>query len=208
MDTALRALERVRAQPGSVKAIWHPLGFMDLELSSDGRTTTRIHIWAGFPPASDVAALTVHRHDWHLESLVLCGAVRNTVFDVADDETGGDRVYTIEYDGDVNRLIASGRVVRTCVAGVDEIQAGQSYALEAGLFHELTLPGSGVTATVVQAVCDPSLRNELLGPVGGRDVYVTRRSSCDPESVRLAVEAVLLAARGVSGYNRVTRSAS
>jgi hypothetical protein len=195
MDTALRTLEQMREAPINLKAVWHPLGFIDIDLFSDGTTSLRIHIWPGLPRGRDVAPLTVHRHDWHLDSVVLCGCVRNTVFDVADDARGTHRVFGIEYDGDVNRLVASNRLVRTRLASVDEVHSGQSYSLEAGRFHELTLPDAGVTASIVRAVRAADVRNELLGPITGQNVYITRRLPCDPESLRRAIDAVLIYAR-------------
>ena len=189
----------VRRQPAAWKAVWHPLGFMDIELFANQAEFLRLHIWSEVAGSYRSSGLSIHKHDWSMSSQVLCGVVENRIYDVLTDRPPTHRIYRIEYSGEVNQLQATDRVVRCELRESEKVQAGATYTLAPDTFHDIAPPLiHSTTATLVKGIRHPSVRNEVLGPLDAHELYETERVLCDPASVREAIDLVIAARRSLT----------
>ncbi|MCI0540871.1 MAG: nucleoside 2-deoxyribosyltransferase [Verrucomicrobiales bacterium] len=184
-------LEDMRNCPGHWRAVWHPLGFIDIELFADLFDSLRVHIWSKLHGAYRSSGLTIHKHDWSMWSHVICGQVENRTFEVLSDGLPTHRVYRIEYNGTANRLQATGEKVRCAVRDSALFKKGTTYTLAPGVFHEVATSADETTATLVRGIRHTGFHNEILGNLGAADSYETERVPCDESSLRKAVELVL-----------------
>jgi hypothetical protein len=188
---AIKILEQIHAQPSSVPAVWHPLGFIDLEVSRASTRFTRIHIWSDLAGEYMRASVRIHKHDWRMRSFVICGSLRNRIYSLTSNDTPTHHVYAIDYNNDVNFLRRTDRVVSARVNRSEFLRRDVWYGLDEGVFHDIEVDRDGTTATLVQGVRQPLFENEVLGELDGPEVYVTARIACDAASVRAAVSLVL-----------------
>jgi hypothetical protein len=191
--TLVETLLTIHRRPEDVAAVWHPLGFMDLELHRSGRRTLRVHVWS--PVRGDYRGVgwTIHAHDWLLKSHVLAGALDNEVFVVAPSAAPTHQVYAIEYRGRANVLRPTGRMVACRLERRQRVTQGECYGLAAGVFHRTVVSPGTVAATFVEAIRQPGVATEVLGDVTGAAARVTERPPCDPTAVRQAADLVLAA---------------
>jgi hypothetical protein len=196
LPDAEACLLAVRRQPAAWKAVWHPLGFMDIELFSTPTDFLRLHIWSELAGSYRSSGFSIHKHDWSMSSHVICGVVQNRVYEVLAGEMPTHRVYGIEYSGEVNQLRATEREVSCQLRRTDSVSAGATYTLQSDTFHDIAPPPAhATTATLVRGIRHPDVRNEVLAPLDSREVYETERVGCLPDEVRNAVDLVLAARR-------------
>lgn len=197
MPDAEACLRAVRRRPDAWTAVWHPLGFMDIELYATPTDFLRLHIWSELAGAYRSSGLSIHKHDWSMASHVICGVVENRIYDVHAGDAPTHRVYRIRYSpGEVNELCATDREVRCEVRDAQQIHAGATYTLAPDVFHDIVPPTAhATTATLVRGIRHPGLRNEVLGPLDSGDLYETKRVPCEPKDVRRAVDLVLATLR-------------
>ncbi len=188
---AQECLHAVRREPAGWKAVWHPLGFMDIELFDDGADCLRLHVWSEVAGPYRSSGLAIHKHDWSMSSHVICGSIENRIYQIVIGEAATHRVYSIEYHGNANRLRATDQVVHCRLREASRIHSGETYTIAPDVFHDLALPGQGTVATLVRGIRHASFDNEVLGPMDGRAVYETERVRCEPHAVREAIDLVL-----------------
>jgi hypothetical protein len=181
----------IRQDAAAWKAVWHPLGFMDIELFSDSSDILRLHIWSHIPGSYCSSGLSIHKHDWSMSSRVLCGSIENRIYELSEQEPPTHRVYEIEYRGTGNRLRATRHTVHCRLKESRTFHAGNAYTLPPGLFHEIVLPDGSITATLVRGIRHPGVRNEVLGSLDAGERYETERVPCEPGAVREAIDLVL-----------------
>jgi len=153
---ATRFLQRIDlaqalAMAGAVKGYWHPTGFMAFHTrwSFEGMPV-RVHCWPrGARPVEDRHP-PLHDHMWPLASKVLTGTYSETVYALDDVPDGEYAHYSVEYHtrddatvfDDRRRCQALPVVTSVCVPG-------EVHHLEAGVFHETTIPESQRVVTVM-----------------------------------------------------------
>lgn len=197
---AARAVEDVKATALTAIAhddlpagLWHPTGFAVFPIQDfEGLGLARIHFWPkgfrrglrGHPP--------IHRHGFHLYSLVLRGEYRETRYEAKESSTdpvathaslGGREMRAFEVApsevAGVDNLINTGRsqVVRITEQNV-RFPAGSSHHLGTSQFHATPIPARSFCATLAL----------LSRPVpGAKDVLLGRPDFSELQSVRRAV---------------------
>ena len=184
-------LNSILVVPGSVSAVWHPLGFMYLQLRHETNRTLRIHIWSPLPGEYTGLGWLIHKHNWSLSSYIICGQLENNIYNVShNSDSPTHKIYAIEYLGLINRLRATDRFV-LCKGEASQLQTeGSCYKITPGVFHA-TVVKSEVVATMVLATDAPDTTNEVLGDISGAASYLTERRPCCQKAVRRAIHLVL-----------------
>lgn len=165
------------AQPAGLAATWHPLGCLYVDLARTEQCSIRLHVWGADPAHFCTGALALHAHDFDLHSVLLSGAIEHQVVHIGPGAPT-HQLYEIDYDGDLNHLRPTGRLLRVTPAAVQRILHGQAYALPAGHFHHVRPVAGELTATFVVADMRRGMRGALLGPIAGRDTLRTERRRC------------------------------
>lgn len=144
---------------------WHPAGFAIWNVS---RVTDlgfiRLHIWPDSGRVSRPWGPRIHRHAWHLASMVLTGTYRDTLYE--DSEAQQDPPLwqaMVSYQIDVlpsggRSLIALRAPVYVRVFEPRDVAAPEFHHIPAGVFHETVIPDTDFVATLV-------LLGEQKGPV-------------------------------------------
>jgi hypothetical protein len=106
-------------------------------------------------------------------------------------------VYGVEYNGDVNHLVATGETVRCELRQEQSVHSGKTYTLAPAVFHDIAVPADVTTATLVRGIRHEGLRNQVLGDLNAEDRLETSRIACDDASVQRAIDLVLAARRNL-----------
>ncbi|GLY50189.1 hypothetical protein [Lentzea sp. NBRC 102530] len=167
---ARRALDAVLAGDRPPLAVAHPLDFICVPVLRTPGFGVCGHIWHD-GETSD----TVHSHSWHLDSLVIAGAVTNEVFAVTDDPGGAHELFEVTSTGRLDVFTPAERTVTCTAVRREEHPAGTSYRLPAKSFHR-SLPGSaGRTLTLLSATTLPDVCDQVVRPVCSAPVRPVRR---------------------------------
>ena len=193
LDTvAVDILENIILEPDLVDAVWHPLGFMYIELLHNNGISLRIHVWSLMQREYASLGWLIHKHNWSLSSYVICGSLKNYIYElVSNREVPTHRIYTVEYQGLTNHLLATEELVSYKILNNELISKGGVYRVEPGIFHRTETKKDTFVATMIMAVDTPGERNEVLGIIDGSKCYTMTRPRCHKEAVRDAVCAVL-----------------
>lgn len=174
-------------------AVWHPLGFLDIEVEVGSVATKRLHVWSTHAGDYRSSGWDIHLHDWDLRSHVLCGTLEHQKVKVRRSTVPSHSVYVVEYDGPSNYLRRTPEQVFASVIHTEFIAAGSTYSLPAGVYHRVVADRRGPTATLVESVRVPGVSTRVLGDVHGEDTIRTERPSCSLTSVRRIVYLVMVA---------------
>jgi len=165
----------------------HGNGFIQLDLSE----TVRLHVWGHRDIPRQAVPTQVHDHTFNFRSRVLVGAITNVVYGAIDDPDGSFMVYEAQPNvGEDTRLVSTGRRVRLVECSRLWIQAGDSYLMAAGEFHESIV--SRPTATVITKTAT-QLRpiGRTLVPVGAQPDNAFNRYGESPEKLWRIIAEVL-----------------
>src|SRR6266851_264015 len=66
----------------SLGALWHPLGFVNLELGALNQGTYRLHIWPQYERHAKTPDWRIHTHVYDLESFVVVGRITDRTYSV------------------------------------------------------------------------------------------------------------------------------
>ena len=185
-------LNAVMDNPASVEAVWHPLGFMYIELLQKYGTSVRFHIWsAKFPQRTSLGWL-IHKHSWGLSSYLMLGSLKNHVYEIASSaDPPSSRIYRVGYQGLTNHLVATGNLVSHNLAVTQKVSKGSIYRLAPGIFHRTEVARNSDVATFVLAEDAAGQRNEVLGETDGARLYTMTRPRCSHEEIRQAAGIIL-----------------
>ncbi len=135
--------------------LMHPHGFYVALLHCTEAEEWRFHMWPkGTRNVLGMPAF-IHTHDRNLESRVLEGELTNILYDVREVTLGGRPLYTVEYGGDryksstSNLLKRTDSRVETTIRCRETIRPGGMYCVEHHIFHEVVVPESRTTTTIV-----------------------------------------------------------
>jgi hypothetical protein len=184
-----RVLEDVASGRSRIPAVRHPLGFVCLPVERSGDFGVCLHIWTPEVRPAPSTTSPVHCHSWDLLSFVLYGTVRNVRMDIrAGADTGSgepaQQVFEVVSQGDVDELVATGRVVRHSPGGSSTHRTGESYTLPAGVFHSTLIEDGAEAATVALGRQTPGGGDLSLGPLDTPTHRVHRSPSGHAEAVR------------------------
>jgi hypothetical protein len=174
-EWACEVLDRVSQGRSSVAGIRHPLGFVCLPLERDRGYGVCLHIWSGRLPPVTPTTSQVHSHSWDLVSHVLYGQVRNVHALVTDAPRGEDpthRVFRVSSSPDEDHILPTPRTVRYAEGRVDAFGPGDTYTLDAGVFHSSVIPAE--TATIALGKDRHGCADLSLGPLTTPVHQVTR----------------------------------
>jgi hypothetical protein len=144
-----------------LRAVHHPLGFVCLPVLRDADEGICVHVWPD-TTSDRLATSNVHCHSWHLRSFVLEGTVHNQTFDLVDTADGPLRVFVVNSAGGVDNIVSTDRLVDLKAAEPMSYHAGESYEMDAGIFHASPRLGSGTAVTVILGRQCPGAENLTL----------------------------------------------
>lgn len=172
-----RLADIVRQVEGLVTPVWHPLGFIHVELAgtSDGETY-RLHLWSAEHRNPQEQRDRVHDHLFNVASRVVAGSVENIRYRFVADKSGDYQEYRVDYQSGYSCLIETGVVGQLHVVGRERIEPPTRYFVPRCELHETRAPVEGLALTVVRT----------SGPVNYRPRAVFRRTTpVSPEHVPL-----------------------
>lgn len=189
---AVELLSVIASTPSDFDAVWHPLGFMYVNLYSTERRTLRLHIWLSEGQKNAPETSTIHNHIWGLTSYILCGSIINHNVECAYQKGPfTHRIYEISYDKQINILTPTKSLVRCKSSCSTILKPRDVYTLEPGRFHYTVLAkGVEVAATLVVAEELSTGSPQSLGPIE-ESVFRMERVRCNSNEVSNAASVVL-----------------
>lgn len=135
----------------------HPNGFVQLDLSSDGRK--HLHVWPAVPfPHVQKTAHPIHDHGYDMQSTVIRGIVRHSIFaanpigDRVVEQGNVYRLYSVKARGNHETILvpcySRASLVSLDRVSIDDIEPYQQYSLPAGVLHYAQGFG-GITVTLM-----------------------------------------------------------
>ncbi|GLY79135.1 hypothetical protein [Actinoallomurus iriomotensis] len=171
---------------------WHPYGFAIWYLHTVPQLgKLRLHVWPDENRKTRPWGPRIHRHGWHLASLVLTGTYRDVLYsDSAEHPGPGDwrpvAPYRVEVlPGNKRRITPEDGTLYIRQEQDREVDASDMHYIPAGKFHETLIPSDEFVATLVllgheQGVGSSAVEDQRLGP------RVHQRSSlADSEAERI-----------------------
>ena len=132
-------LRAVAELVGEIPTTKHPLGFMHFELTSIvGRAPServRLHLWSQETREWQDRLGTIHSHTWELNSLVLLGGLKDTVYEAVENGAGKYRAVEVTYGPSGPESKPTGDLFELRGASVREVTASHAYRLPAGTLH-------------------------------------------------------------------------
>jgi hypothetical protein len=144
----------------------------------------RLHVWPSQNRHPQIPTWTVHSHNFDLDSHLLSGSLKNSLFDVSEDGAQTHCLYRVEYDGQESVLLRTDRHVlyeRNDSTLQDE---GQWYTVAREAFHASDVADDAFTATLALTVGRSARAPLVIGDLGGDSSYRYRREECDPTVLR------------------------
>lgn len=162
------AISMMAEQP----ARFHPLNFVAIR-AEDGRGLgLRLHLWDD-QFAFGQRGFEVHDHVFDLDSFVVRGAVRQTLYEVDSAEDGEYSAYEVQYEENAALLKPVRDHLKLRATRVDDFAEGAHYSLKPGILHRLE-PLTSIAKTLV-----------LTRTYVGRPVSIgPTRSSLSPRTER------------------------
>ena len=161
--------------------LMHPNGFWVVLLSRSEMEEWRFHFWP-LGEAKTTGTLTmIHTHDRVVESRVILGKVKNTLFREMDAESGGRPVYGVSYGGDrfvqgtPNILRRTGQLTAVTPTVEQVLKVGDCYRVEAHTYHEAVVERYVAAATVVRMHSPISGGAKVLGLPASPDQIAFQR---------------------------------
>lgn len=172
-------------------AAWHPTGFVVVELLRDPHGALRLHLWPTGQREHGQPCWPIHDHVWHLQSHVLCGAVESHGYAVHDDPEGTSVLYAVEYGAARSSCMRrSARRVTVRAEAPRRVEAGRSYAVDAGAFHASRVPAEALAATLVVTRITARPWPWVVGELDAPAVVPVERPAAEAGLVRALVQQV------------------
>ena len=136
-------------------SLQHPHGFWVVLLNKSEMEEWRLHYWPrGCRKITGMPA-KIHTHDRVVESRIMLGELINIVYSSTNVESDGRPVYEVAYFGDKyiqetsNVLKKSDMRAKPVSKCIQILKVGNSYRIEAHLYHEAVVAKDVATATIV-----------------------------------------------------------
>lgn len=147
-ENAAKLIEGMVADPTQTARI-HPLGFVYFDLGTHDPFRYRLHVWSPHYGSLQSIDAMVHDHIFDLQSRCIVGTLQNDIYSATPSLEGLYHMHTVEYDAEASHLRNSHERWSASVSKSVPYNAGQAYALEAGVFHATKILGSGICATAL-----------------------------------------------------------
>ena len=185
-------LEEMATRPSSFEAVWHPVGFIHVNLGESNGAGLRLHLWTSIPEEHTGLGWPIHDHIWSLTSYVICGTIKNYLYDVQPNPSvPSHRIYAVKYDGRINYLEATEELISYAVATEETVPQGRIYRVEPGQFHSSEAVKNQLVATLVLAEKTETKSPRVVGALDGERVYVMERHRCADHVLAHEVSKVL-----------------
>ncbi|WP_433847529.1 hypothetical protein [Acinetobacter proteolyticus] len=121
-----------------LKITMHPLGFYCCRISTEATSDIRLHFWDKNLISQE--SFAIHTHLFDLESYILYGSLRNTVFEYSKENKGLKcSVYETSYNGKQS-IIKDQETLSFLLINSEKIyNAGDTYSLKARQAHKSDL---------------------------------------------------------------------
>lgn len=162
MAAAVRAIESDADFKAAAPSV-HPLGFLRLHLPGHDPSKYRLHVWGALALEPQDRFLLVHDHNFGFISHCLVGTIRTRRWDLIETGVGSQQIYSVSYDA-VGSMLTSSGLCSVSPAIWDVQEAGSSYAMNIGQFHEAE-PLSTFVATVVEVTGNVAAPPRVVGPI-------------------------------------------
>lgn len=156
--------------------VWHPHGFAIWDLRAIPQLgKLRLHVWPDMDRKIRPWGPRIHRHGWHLASLVLTGTYRDVLYSDSAQQpgSGGWRPvtpYRVEaLPGDQRRITPEDGTLYIRQEEHREVNASDMHYIPAGKFHDTLIPTDEFVATLVllgqeQGMGSSAVEEQRLGP--------------------------------------------
>lgn len=133
----------VKPQP-----LWHPLGFVSCIIhKSENGDAVRVHYWPEGDRRTKNPDWPIHTHSYNLRSLILYGSLKDIKYKVSDGHDS--TVYEVRYSGDNSEILRTDRSLKIDGKVVSERNAGDTYDVLRGVFHQSQVAINSIAVTLV-----------------------------------------------------------
>jgi hypothetical protein len=169
----------------------HPLNFLVIKTDDGAGTALRLHLW-NMSFKFGQSGFEVHNHVFDIDSFVIDGCVRQTIYAAEADTVGAWEAYQVSYDDAGSSLVPTHSRLALRAVREDVFTAGDRYKLSHGMLHSLRLLSkSAVTLVLTRAHEGAAIS---VGPYDSVTRLETDRSiACDPEGRPLTLSTHRLA---------------
>jgi hypothetical protein len=137
-------------------AQWHPNGFAMWNLTQrDVIGRMRLHIWPDENRVVRAWGPKIHRHAWHLASLVICGEYEDVLFEDSDSMPADSQdwrevvPYKVEIAESQRNILPLEQSMFIRVSEARKIPAGRFHFIPADVFHQTTVQDKAFTSTLI-----------------------------------------------------------
>lgn len=161
----------------------HPLGFWVVLLKRSDAEEWRFHFWPTGERKTEGMPATIHTHDRLLESRVILGRIRSTLYREADSGQAMRPIYEVAYGGDrfvqgtANVLRNTGQLTTVIPIAEQALKVGDRYRVGAQTYHQVVVESSVAAATVVRVHSRVVGVPKILGLPGFPDRITFQRTS-------------------------------
>lgn len=166
------------AVKNNIEFSWHPLGFIMATLLDGGCEKIRLHLWTKSFDKAQKPTWLVHDHKFDLTSWVISGAIKNIAYrNTAAPKT--NQLYSVTYNNTGSLLTKLDETYSLEVEKTQEINEGNKYKIEAGVFHQSISMSQRTTVTICHTVDKKKSPPLVIGDLNGEDNYYYQRSPVD-----------------------------
>jgi len=174
-------------EPDSHPSFWHPLGFVHVRLYAEPGRSLRLHLWPRGRRVLQEPLWLIHDHIFTLRSVILVGAVRNTVYEAIESEHARYRIYEVSYggpDSSRNKLTATSALVLPRSTLSEGHVAGAAYSIPPSVFHESVVSEDVCAATLVLTSDPLPLSPRVVGDASAPSTISVERRRCSTDELR------------------------
>ena len=187
-----RNLEQIAVAPSRYQAVWHPVGFIHVNLGESDASNLRLHVWTSIPKEYRGLGWQIHDHTWRLTSYVICGRVRNLIYAINPSPViATHRIYDVKYDGRINYLEASNEQITYEILKEEIMSQGNTYTVETKAFHSSEVEENTLAATLVLAEKTQLKSPRVIGDLNGQKTYIMERHICADHILKDEVTKIL-----------------
>jgi len=146
---------------------WHALGFIHCKLASFSQGTLRLHIWPPVERHSQEQSDKIHDHIFSLTSFVICGSVKNEIFEISEvsEDAASNQCYEVKYFPNGASLQPTGNYYNKSLKHKDDVKKNEHYVVMSGDLHQSSTPNGALVATLVATYDHIESAPRLLGSI-------------------------------------------
>ncbi len=133
-----------------IYAEWHPLGFIYIKLFQDKNNDYRLHIWPKGVRSFNKTQYPIHNHTYNIKSLVVSGKVGCEAYLIEKKANSNKKLYEVHYSNLGTKLVSTDEFVEVEKSNISWTNAGNSYKIKKGDYHQSVVEQNAYAATVVK----------------------------------------------------------